>query len=263
MLERPWLPTTYAEVPVESAFPAYLGRRFPLNGGAGRRTITVPEICIPGTLQNRGGAEIMTNATLRLVTPAAEIGTVQPPRQVKDTRTRSHLTASEVDALIKVVRGNRYGTRDALMILMAYRHGLRAKEVVELRWDAVDFKAHHLHVRRAKNGTPSTHPLKGDELRALRQLKREHPQSAYVFISERDVPFSTAGFAKMVRRAGEAAELSIRPHAHMLRHGTGFALANAGRDTRSIQAYLGHASITNTTRYTALAPGRFKDFFPD
>ena len=63
------------------------------------------------------------------------------------------------------------------MILLAFRHGLRAAEVCDLRWDQVEFNAAVLHVRRVKNGTPSTHPLLGDELRALRRLQRESAAS--------------------------------------------------------------------------------------
>jgi integrase len=159
-------------------------------------------------------------------------------------------------------RGNRYGPRDATMTLLAFRHGLRAVELVELEWSQVDFKVATLHVRRAKKGTPATHPLRGDELRALRKLQREQaPASSYVFTSERGSPFSTAGFAKMVERAGAEAGFEFKAHPHMLRHACGFALANAGHDTRALQAYLGHRNIQHTVRYTELAPNRFKDFW--
>ena len=129
--------------------------------------------------------------------------------------------------------------------------------------EQVDFKTASLHVRRAKNGTPATHPLTGRELRALRKHQREGLKSPFVFVSERDAPFSAPGFSRMVERAGVAAKLGIKAHAHMLRHATGFKLANDGIDTRSLQAYLGHRNIQNTTRYTALAPDRFKGFFRD
>ena len=113
-------------------------------------------------------------------------------------------------------KGNRQGHRDATMILVAFRHGLRVAELVDLRWDQIDYAGSRLHVRRVKRGTPATHPLHGVELRALRRLQREAPQSEFVFLSERGTPFSTAGFAKMVERAGVEAGLQIRgpsPHA--------------------------------------------------
>jgi integrase len=151
----------------------------------------------------------------------------------------------------------------AAQILVAFRHGLRAAEVCDLRWDQVDFNGAVLHVRRVKSGTPSTHPFHGDELRALRRLQRESPTSPFVFVSERGSPFTTAGFARMVERAAAAAGLELKAHPHMLRHACGYALANKGHDTRAIQGWLGHRSITSTAVYTALAPNRFKDFWRD
>ena len=114
------------------------------------------------------------------------------------------------------------------MILVAFRHGLRSSELTDLRWDQVDFVHAVLHVRRAKKGVPSTHPIRGDELRALRKLQREQePKSPFVFTSERNSPFSTGGFARMMERAGVEAKLGFKAHPHMLRHACGFALANA------------------------------------
>ena len=140
---------------------------------------------------------------------------------------------------------------------------LRAAEVVDLRWEQVDFKTASLHVRRVKNGTPSTHPLTGRELRALRQHQRESAKSPFVFVSERGAPLSAPGFSRMIERAAVVADLGIKAHAHMLRHACGYKLANDGIDTRALQAYLGHRNIQNTTRYTALAPDRFKGFWRD
>jgi type 1 fimbriae regulatory protein FimB/type 1 fimbriae regulatory protein FimE len=135
---------------------------------------------------------------------------------------------------------------------------------VTLRWDAIDFANGQIHVSRAKNGAPSVHPLSGLELRALRRLKREQePLSSFLFTSERGSPFTTAGWRKMVARLGEAAKLGFKTHPHMLRHACGYKLAGDGVDTRALQAYLGHRNIQNTTRYTALAPGRFKGFWKD
>jgi type 1 fimbriae regulatory protein FimB/type 1 fimbriae regulatory protein FimE len=102
----------------------------------------------------------------------------------------------------------------------------------------------------------------GDELRALRRLQREQePKSPFVFTSERGAPFATAGFARMVERAGIEARLGFKVHPHMLRHACGYALANRGHDARALQAYLGHKNIQHTVRYTELSPLRFKDFW--
>jgi integrase len=204
----------------------------------------------------------MAKSHLKLVTPTAVERTVTPRRrQNGDLRTREYLTEHEVERLIDAAKRNRHGQRDATMVLVAYRHGLRAAEVVDLRWDQVDFKTATLHVRRVKQGTPSTHPILGDELRALRRLKREQERSAFVFTSERGASFGTAGFARMVERAGVEAKFGFKVHPHMLRHACGYALANRGHDTRALQAYLGHKNIQHTVRYTELSPTRFKNFW--
>jgi integrase len=180
-------------------------------------------------------------------------------------RGREHLTPQEVDQLVRAAGSvGRYGHRDGTLLLLAYRHGLRVSELVSLRWDAVDLKAGLLHVRRLKNGTPSTHPLRGPELRALRRLHRERPDHAgYVFTSERGGPMTADNVRKMVTRAGELAGLSFPIHPHMLRHACGFKLANDGHDTRAIQHYLGHKNIQHTVPYTRLAADRFNTFWSD
>ncbi|WP_137045865.1 tyrosine-type recombinase/integrase [Pseudolabrys sp. FHR47] len=205
----------------------------------------------------------MPKSHLKLVAPSAINRTVTPRRLPnKALRTREHLTEAEVEMLMEAAKDNRWGTRDATMMLLAYRHGLRAAELVDLRWDQVDLPTATLHVRRVKHGTPSTHPIMGDELRALRRLKREqNPKSPFMFISERGAPFSTAGFARMVERAGQEAGLPFKAHPHMLRHACGYALANKGHDTRALQAYLGHKNIQHTVRYTEMSPTRFKGFW--
>ena len=175
---------------------------------------------------------------------------------------RRYLTEREVERLIDAARRNRYGHRDATMLLIAYRHGLRAGELVDLQWTQVELNAACLHVRRLKNGTPSVHPMQGDEVRALRRLQREqeHRQS-YVFVSERDAPLTPKGFHSLVRRLGEDADLGFRVHPHMLRHGCGYALTNAGHDLRRIQLWLGHVNVQHTVRYTSLSSNVFGEFW--
>ena len=205
----------------------------------------------------------MAKSHLKLVTPNTVKRTVTPKRRRNgDLRTREYLTEAEVERLMKAATGNRHGHRNATMILVAYRHGLRVSELVDLRWDQVDFRTATLHVRRLKAGTPSTHPILGDELCALRRLQREQePKSPFVFTSERGAPFTSAGFARMIERAGVEAKFGFKPHPHMLRHACGYALANRGHDTRALQAYLGHKNIQHTVRYTELSPTRFKNFW--
>ena len=203
-------------------------------------------------------------SNLRLVKPTAQKRAVTPRRQPnRELRSREHLTETEVGTLIEAAKDNRYGHRDATMILVAYRHGLRASEVCDLRWEQIDFNSATLHVRRVKSGKPSTHPVRGDELRALRKLQREAPKSPFMFVSERGGPFTTDSFNWMVKRAAQKASFAFQVHAHMLRHAAGYKLAGDGHDTRSIQDYLGHKNIQHTVRYTELSPTRFKDFWRD
>src|SRR5216684_5366699 len=147
-------------------------------------------------------------------------------------------------------------THCSAMILIAFRHGLRASELCELQWSDVEFETATIHLRRAKGGAASTHPLLGDELRALRALKRE-AKSPFMFVTERGTPFSVSGLAKLIERAGVEAKLPFPVHAHMLRHACGYALANKGTDTRTLQAYLGHRSIQSTVRYSRRYYRRF------
>ena len=205
----------------------------------------------------------MAKSHLKLVAPKTVNRTVMPIRLPNAAlRTREYLTEAEVDRLTDAAKSNRHGHRDATMVLVAYRHGLRAAELVDLRWDQVELASATLHVRRVKSGTPATHPIQGDALRALRRLQREQePKSPFVFTSERGAPFTTAGFARMVERAGAGARLGFKAHPHMLRHACGYALANKGHDTRALQAYLGHRNIQHTVRYTEMSATRFKDFW--
>ena len=170
----------------------------------------------------------MAKPHLQLVAPTTKKRTVtRPRRRNAELRSREHLTAAEVERLVDAAKRNRWGHRDSTMILVAWRHGSRVSELVDLRWDQIDFATATLHVRRVKRGTPATHPILGDELRALRRLQREQaPTSPFVFTSERAGPFTTAGFARMMERAGVEAGLAFKVHPHVLRHACGFALAN-------------------------------------
>jgi integrase len=157
----------------------------------------------------------------------------------------------------------RCAQRDAAAILLAYTHGLRVSELVALRWSQFDLGDGVAHITRLKNGRPSTQPLRGPELRALRQLRRLWPEGQFVLQTESGSPWTAAGFRKMLARTGEAAGFAWGVHPHQLRHATGYRLANQGTDTRTIQAYLGHANISHTTRYTELAADRFANLWKD
>jgi integrase len=223
----------------------------------------------------------MTNAKLALVAPTIENGTVdvdsdgvvrflrqRPARRKRpknaEVRSREYLTWDEVGRMIKAAGKNRNGHRDATLILVASRHGLRVSELIDLRWEQIDFNRSEMHIKRVKAGSPATHQIPGRELRWLRKLEREQrPKSAFVFTSERKSPFSRRGVHKLVAQAGVAAGLAFPCHPHMLRHASGYKLANDGVSTGIIQKYLGHRNIQHTVRYTELSAKQFKNLFDD
>lgn len=195
--------------------------------------------------------------------PTVENGKV-PPKRRPDTRPRKHLVPSEVAALLKAAhRSGRYRLRDELAVMLAYRHGLRATELVSLEWSAVDLKGAVITIRRSKGGMTTQHPLRAVELRLLGKLRKEAPENVYVLMSERGTPWSTSNWRKVLQRLAKVAKLPISVNPHALRHACGFKLASDGVDTRGLSHYLGHRSLQSTERYTAQSAARFKDFFRD
>jgi type 1 fimbriae regulatory protein FimB/type 1 fimbriae regulatory protein FimE len=189
-----------------------------------------------------------------------------PPAKLPnlEKRSREYLSVAEVNKLIKTAKSlGRHGERDSLMVLVMYRHALRVGELIDLRWDQMDLNRGRMHVNRLKNGDPSVHYLDGDEIRALRKLRRDYPETDFVFESERQGPLTSNAIHKMVARAGIEADLELSVPPHMLRHGKGFQLASEGVDTRAIQAYMGHKNIQHAVLYTQLNPKRFKSFGKD
>lgn len=189
------------------------------------------------------------------------------PRQRKFSeqskkRNYDFLAVDELELLEKAAKQNRHGKRDWLAVRLAHRHGLRASEVSGMEWADVDLKGGKLLVRRVKGGQDATHWLEGDELRALRALKRTQPTgSRWVFLSERGGPWAAVSFSRMVERLGDAVLPGRGVHAHQLRHSCGHHLAAKGVDTRRIQDYLGHTSITSTRIYTQLQSIHLKNIW--
>ena len=197
---------------------------------------------------------------VQLRPPTAKKPTVSQGRAKNASyRSREYLTEAEIEKLLAAAGKSRNPNRDRLLVLMAYRHALRVKELVDLQVDQIDLKAATIHIRRAKNGTPGIHGLQGDELRLIRALVRENgTHCRYLFISERGAPLSIDGAQKLIERLGETARLPFPIHIHMLRHSAGYALAGRGVDTRTLQAFMGHRSISNTVIYTAVADKRVR-----
>ena len=186
------------------------------------------------------------------------------PRNV-DVRSREYLTAREIKLLKSAAsKAPQNGFRDRCLVSMIYAHALRVSEACDLRWEHVDLKKGKLHVERLKNGDPSIHYLEDDELIALKQLRRDHPDSNFVFNSQRGGPISSRQVHTIIARAGEAAGIEEPVHPHMLRHSKGFQLAAKGADTLAIQGYFGHKAIQHTALYTKLDPKqRYKGFGKD
>ena len=206
--------------------------------------------------------EVVAFRGRKKATPGNILRKVPSRPKNRDVRSREHLLSDEVEALMKAAgQVGRHRLRDRTLILVIYRHGLRVSEVIAMRWDQFDLKRGQVHVNRLKNGSAATHPIEGDELRLLRRLQREYPDTPFVFTTERGGPLTRSTVSKLIARAGQEAAIPFPVHPHMLRHGTGFYLANKGIPTRTIQAYLGHKSIQHTVRYTELSPKAFNNMW--
>jgi len=202
------------------------------------------------------------STVIQLRASQSEKPIVQGGRQAKEAyRTREYLTEAEIERLLEAAGKSRNPTRDRLLVLLAFRHALRVSELVDVKVEQIDLKAATIHIRRAKNVTPGIHGLQGDEFRLIRALLREQPNSTFLFLSERKAPLSVDGVQKLVERLGQAAGFAFPIHAHMLRHSAGYALAGRGVDTRTMQAFMGHRSISNTVIYTAVADKRVRNIW--
>jgi integrase len=200
---------------------------------------------------------VRKTATLRLVTdntPTALFGsTLKTAKSVH----RKFLTEVEVEALAKAADNH----RDRTMILVTFRHGLRANEAVNLKWHQIDLDKALMTIYRSKHGRDATHPMPGGEVRDLRRLRREAKvASEFVFVSRLGAPMTTRAFGQMVSRVAVTAGMTDI-HPHILRHAAGYKLALEGRSMRDIQHYLGHRRIVSTETYTEHAPTNFRNFF--
>jgi type 1 fimbriae regulatory protein FimB len=173
----------------------------------------------------------------------------------KKLDSRKHLTELEVNKLIAAAKGARHEARDRCLLLLMFRHGLRASEACGLQLSQVDVESRVVHVIRLKKGLSTTHPLRADEIKAIKAWlavrTKMKPETGAFFVSERRRSMNRKTVWLAIKTYGELAGLSLPAHPHMLRHACGYALADQGADTRLIQDFLGHRNIQHTVRYTA------------
>ncbi len=193
------------------------------------------------------------------VKPLPKKGTSPNKGHEATGRNREHLTQSEVNKLMEAAKATAQNShRNYCIVLMGFRHGLRVSEIAALKWSDVDFDRGTLYINRAKGSISGTHPMAGDELRALRKLQREYPNNPFLFVGRRNAPMDSTAVSGMLKRLGDEGKLLGFPiHAHMLRHTCGFLMCERGYDLRLVQSWLGHSNIQNTVGYTALSSKQF------
>jgi type 1 fimbriae regulatory protein FimB/type 1 fimbriae regulatory protein FimE len=214
-------------------------------------------------------------------TPIWSYLTIENPNEIKDcamtspktnptvlsnlSNRRRYLTPDEMDRLLLASEKSKslYRYRNQAMILLAYRHGLRVSELVSLQWHQIDLKGGSIAISRLKHGLSSVHPLTAKELRMLKRLRKDEPNSRFVFLSQRGQPMTRQNVNVILKDIGIEAGIEITVFPHSLRHSCGHKLANEGKDTRSLQWYLGHKNIQHTVRYTELNVNRFNGWWQD
>jgi len=173
---------------------------------------------------------------------------------------RQALTQDELDQLFAALKANRHGHRDYMVALVTFLHGLRVSELIDLRWDDVDFRKGTITIRRLKGSIDGTHYLERDEAAGLKRLQREQePKRPHIFTSERGQAFTRFAINKIIGTAGRNAGIAWPVHPHCLRHTTGTIQANGGMDAWRLAKLMGHASIANTTKYVRMSPEPLKD----
>ena len=178
------------------------------------------------------------------------------------TKQRKYLTQNEVERLLACAGEGSQGERNYCLVYMSFLHGFRVSEACQLRLSDLDLQEGCLYIRRLKQGFSTTHPLLGNEVRAIKRWLKVRKAMAgadsdWLFLSVRGGPLTRQRVYQLIQGLGERAGISVCSHPHMLRHACGFALADRGVDTRLIQDYLGHRNIRHTVRYTASNAGRF------
>lgn len=174
---------------------------------------------------------------------------------------RKYITSGEFERVLAAASDH---PRDALLVLLSFRHGLRVSEALGLRWRDLDLEDRSIFIQRLKGGVSGTHPLAPDECSRIQTWRHSQDSwswNGFVFVSSTNRPITRQHVHRLLKRYGQLANLSFPLHPHCLRHGTGFFLANEGHDTRLIQSYLGHRSIASTTIYTETNRNRFVELW--
>jgi type 1 fimbriae regulatory protein FimB len=187
------------------------------------------------------------------------------PKQ-KRQRDKEYLTDHEVEQLMEAAADGRHGVRDQLLILLAWRHGLRCEELVSLKLNQITIPGRELYVLRVKGSVSNHHPMQEDEIRLLKRWLKvreanKGARSDRLFLTERGEGMQPHAFNHLLTVIGQRAGFPFRVYPHMLRHSCGFHLANKGLNAFTIAAYLGHRQIQNSLRYVHVSAAQFKDIW--
>ena len=178
---------------------------------------------------------------------------------------RDFLTQTELDQLLNVAKKGRHGVRDYCIILIMVRHALRVSELCRMRVSDIDLETGRIFIARLKNSLSTEQPLAGDEKRALRAWLRVREENKIfaneLFVNQQRSPLDRKSLFVQFGRLGLKANLTIKVTPHILRHTTGFLLANKGIDSRTLQDFMGHRNPSNTARYTRVASKRFENLW--
>jgi integrase len=187
-------------------------------------------------------------------------------RSNRDLRPREHLYENEVNRMIEVCKETRHPIRNRTLILLAYRHALRATEALTLKWEDICFVNKTIVIRRMKGGKTGSHIITDKEIRYLKRLKRVIPDSQpkdFIFYSQKGGRLSIEAFQKLMESLGKKVGITFKVHPHMLRHGWGYKAINNQVGLIQMQHHMGHCNISNTAHYAALEvlsfPGLFRD----
>jgi|ERR1039458_4000815 site-specific recombinase XerD len=166
------------------------------------------------------------------------------------------LTQTELKVLL--AHAKKQSPRDFAMILLAYRHGLRASEVCNITMENLDLEAGNIRCIRGKGSISNWQQLSEDEVKAVKTWLRKRPRngSRHIFVSRQGTPMSRTQFFRVFRELARSAGIADEKcHPHILKHSLGTHLANSGVPVQVVQQRLGHRNIQNTLVYLQISSG--------